>query len=162
MFSKSSSRRGISGDPRQSFVTFRFARLLYGWISRLSNLKTNFIYGHLHSNQTVVVAMTRIKIGLSSDIPLGTAAEISAQDRTFAVANVSGEFFAIDGICSHQGGHLGKGKLKDYVLKCPRHGSEFDVRTGKNLKGPWIPFGKATDLNAYKVSKEGEDLYVEI
>lgn len=105
--------------------------------------------------------MTRFKIGVVSDIPPGNAAEIIVQDRTFAVANVSGEFFAIDGICSHQGGRLGKGKLRDYVLKCPRHGSEFDVRTGKNLKGPWIPFGKATDLRAYKVSKEGEDLFIE-
>lgn len=106
--------------------------------------------------------MTRIKIGLSSKIPPGTVADINVQGKIFAVANVSGEFYAINGVCSHQNGRLGDGKLKDYVVKCPRHGSEFDVRTGKNLKGPWIPFGKATDLKAYKVSKEGEDLYVEI
>ena len=106
--------------------------------------------------------MTRMKIVTSLGIPAGTVAEINVQGKILAVANVLGEFYAIDGVCSHQNGRLGDGKLKDYVVKCPRHGSEFDVRTGKNLKGPWIPFGKATDLKAYKVSKEGEDLYVEI
>lgn len=106
--------------------------------------------------------MTKVKIGPSSKIPPGTVAEKNAQGKILAVANVSGEFYAIDGVCSHQNGRLGDGKLKDYAVKCPRHGSEFDVRTGKNLKGPWIPFGKARDLKAYKVTKEGEDLYVEI
>jgi nitrite reductase (NADH) small subunit len=103
-----------------------------------------------------------VKIGSSSEIPPGTVVEINARGKIFAVANISGEFYAIDGICSHQGGRLGEGKLKDHILKCPRHGSEFDVRTGKNLKRPWIPFGKATDLKAYNVSKVGEDLYVEM
>ena len=47
-------------------------------------------------------------------------------------------------------------------MKCPTHGAEFDVRTGKNLKKPWVPFGKARDLKAYQVSKEGADLYVDV
>jgi nitrite reductase/ring-hydroxylating ferredoxin subunit len=82
-------------------------------------------------------------------MPLGTVSEIDAQGHVLAVANVSGEFYAIDRICSYQGGHLEKGKLKDYVVKCPTHGSEFDVRTGKYLK-------------EYQVSKVGEDLFVEM
>lgn len=106
--------------------------------------------------------MTKIKIALSLEIPPGTVAEVDARGKTLAVANVSGEFYAIDGICSHQSGHLGKGKLKEYVVKCPTHGAEFDVRTGKNLKKPWIPFGKARDLKAYHVSREGEELFVEM
>jgi len=46
--------------------------------------------------------------------------------------------------------------------KCPRHGSEFDVRTVKLLKGPWIPLAKAKDLRAYTVIVEGEGIFIDL
>lgn len=42
-------------------------------------------------------------------------------------------FFALDGVCPHQGGPLGQGSAVEGVLTCPWHGWQFDIRTGCNL-----------------------------
>ena len=49
-----------------------------------------------------------------------------------ALFNVAGEFYALDGVCPHQGGPLGKGQLNQCLLSCPWHGWQFDVRSGQN------------------------------
>ena len=51
------------------------------------------------------------KVAVVADVPLGTGKEIAVSGRLIALFNVDGEFRAIDGICAHQGGPLGKGKL---------------------------------------------------
>ena len=55
-----------------------------------------------------------------------------AADRIIALFNVNGEFFALDGICPHQGGPLGKGRIEGCVVTCPWHGWQFDVTTGQH------------------------------
>lgn len=70
------------------------------------------------------------------DLPNGTAREVVAGGRVVAVFNVDGKFFALDGICPHQGGPLGKGKLDGCILTCPWHGWQFDVRTGQHQVNP--------------------------
>jgi ferredoxin len=44
--------------------------------------------------------------------------------------NVDGEYYAIDGTCTHRGGPLAEGELAGAVLTCPWHLGQFDVRTG--------------------------------
>jgi nitrite reductase/ring-hydroxylating ferredoxin subunit len=56
-----------------------------------------------------------------------------AGDRIVALFHVGAEFFALDGVCPHQGGPLGKGQLCGHTLTCPWHGWQFDVRTGQHL-----------------------------
>jgi nitrite reductase (NADH) small subunit len=53
-------------------------------------------------------------------------------DQTFAVCNVAGAVYALDGICPHSGGPLGEGALHGSTLVCPWHAWEFDCRTGAN------------------------------
>jgi len=53
-------------------------------------------------------------------------------DRIVALFNVEGTLFALDGVCPHQGGPLGKGTLSESIVTCPWHGWQFDVRTGKH------------------------------
>ena len=50
----------------------------------------------------------------------------------FALFNVDGQFFALDGVCPHQGGPLGQGELCGSIVTCPWHGWQFDVEDGKN------------------------------
>jgi nitrite reductase/ring-hydroxylating ferredoxin subunit len=52
------------------------------------------------------------------------------------VANVAGEFYAVDGICSHAYGYLDEGSLAGYTIHCPLHRGSFDVRTGAPLTAP--------------------------
>lgn len=66
------------------------------------------------------------------DFPKGSAGEFVAGDRLVALFNVDGSFYALDGVCPHQGGPLGKGKLAGCIVTCPWHGWQFDVTTGQH------------------------------
>jgi nitrite reductase (NADH) small subunit len=57
---------------------------------------------------------------------------VDVGEQTFAVCNVGGELYALDGICPHSGGPLGEGALHGSTLVCPWHAWEFDCRTGAN------------------------------
>ncbi|TWT75470.1 Naphthalene 1,2-dioxygenase/salicylate 5-hydroxylase system [Posidoniimonas polymericola] len=70
-------------------------------------------------------------LGPAHQLPPGEVIEAVAGDRIVAVANVDGELLALDGICAHQGGPLGKGRLEACTLTCPWHGWQYDVRTGR-------------------------------
>jgi 3-phenylpropionate/trans-cinnamate dioxygenase ferredoxin component len=106
--------------------------------------------------------MTQITVGKVSEIPPGTMKEFTINGKTVAVANIDGAFFAIEGSCSHAGAKLAEGTLAGTIIKCPHHGSEFDVRTGKLVKRPWIPLAKAHDLRSYSMTVECGDLRIEI
>ncbi|MFM8252987.1 MAG: Rieske (2Fe-2S) protein [Planctomycetota bacterium] len=67
-----------------------------------------------------------------ADCPPGSARELVVGDRIVALYRVDDQFYALDGICPHQGGPLGKGRLHDGVVTCPWHGWQFDVRTGQH------------------------------
>lgn len=49
-----------------------------------------------------------------------------------ALFNIEGVFYALDGVCPHQGGPLGKGAVQGHVVTCPWHGWQFDVRDGQH------------------------------
>jgi nitrite reductase/ring-hydroxylating ferredoxin subunit len=68
----------------------------------------------------------------ASELPPGTATEVVAGERVIALFNVAGKFYALDGVCPHQGGPLGDGMLEGCVVTCPWHGWQFDVRSGQH------------------------------
>jgi 3-phenylpropionate/trans-cinnamate dioxygenase ferredoxin component len=78
------------------------------------------------------------------------------------LANVGDEISAISDTCTHMGGKLSEGTLEGAVVRCPRHGSKFDVRTGKNVGPAKIAFIKSTpeDVRSYPVRIEGEEILV--
>ena len=49
---------------------------------------------------------------------------------TIAVFNIEGTYYAIEDVCTHDGGELTGGKLDGVEIECPRHGARFDVRNG--------------------------------
>lgn len=72
-----------------------------------------------------------IVIAKQGDCLPGTSLELVVEDRIVALYNVEGEFFALDGICPHNGGPLGKGALDGCIVTCPWHGWQFDVKNGQ-------------------------------
>ncbi|GAF86617.1 unnamed protein product [marine sediment metagenome] len=96
-----------------------------------------------------------IKVAETSDIPPGRAKVVLVGDRRIALCNVDGQLFAIDDLCTHDGGPLGQGDLQGDVIECPRHGARFNVRTGKVLA---LPAVKA--LTTYPVEVEGSEIRV--
>ena len=73
-----------------------------------------------------------IRIAAADECPPGAALESVAGDRIVALYNVEGTLYALDGICAHQGGPLGKGQLCGTTVTCPWHGWQYDVRTGRH------------------------------
>jgi len=74
--------------------------------------------------------MAEYKLCAVGDLPPGQSGEFVAGDRVVALYNVDGEFYALDGVCPHAGGPLGKGVLTGKRVTCPWHGWQFDVTTG--------------------------------
>lgn len=100
-----------------------------------------------------------VRLISAADCPPGQGRECVAGDRIIAVFNMDGEFQALDGICPHQGGPLGKGCLQGTLVTCPWHGWQFDVCTGqhqtsKSLVHPTFPV-KVCDGDVW-VNLDGE------
>ena len=72
------------------------------------------------------------KVAAIDACPPGRSLEVVIVDRVLALFNVDGRFFALDGVCPHQGGPLGEGDLTGCVVTCPWHGWQFDVTTGQH------------------------------
>ena len=51
-------------------------------------------------------------------------------DVPIAVFNIDGDLYAVEDVCTHDGGDLAGGELHGYEVECPRHGARFDVRNG--------------------------------
>lgn len=76
-----------------------------------------------------------------------------------------GKVYAVSRTCTHVGGPLDEGTLEGYILTCPWHHSQFDVRSGKLLAGPNLEgfVGEPTfDLETYPVRVEGDLIKIDI
>ena len=83
-----------------------------------------------------------IDICRSEELPPGEHKLVEWDDLEIGVFNCNGAFFAIEDRCSHDNGDLVQGTLDQErcVVECPRHGSLFDLRTGKPLTLPaYVP-----------------------
>ena len=76
---------------------------------------------------------TRIPVCPVSQLPPGEMILVEHDGEPIAVVNCEGTYFAIEDRCSHDDGPLVEGDLNqaDCTVECPRHGSIFDLRTGK-------------------------------
>lgn len=95
-----------------------------------------------------------MKACLTSDLPPGKMINVDVLGRTVLVANVDGEYHAMDGICSHGLADLSRGRLDGFLVECPRHFARYDVRSGKVVRGPVDAEGRAIDLRSYPVTVE--------
>lgn len=77
-----------------------------------------------------------IKVAACTELGPGSWRVLDVDGAQVAVVNVDGEFFAIEDVCTHDGGELTGGTLCGYEIECPRHGARFDLRTGAALCAP--------------------------
>ena len=106
--------------------------------------------------------MTKVKVASKEDLKMHPLMGIEIRERRILLARVKDEYFAMDGLCGHANGRLWDGTIEGYIVTCPKHGSQYDVRTGRAVKGPWIPLAKAKDRDTYPVTLDGEDVFIEI
>lgn len=77
--------------------------------------------------------MGDVDVGLLADLPPGTVKIVRQGDLAVGVFNAGGDLYAIEDRCSHDDGPLAEGDFdpERCIVTCPRHGSEFDLRTGR-------------------------------
>jgi nitrite reductase (NADH) small subunit len=97
-----------------------------------------------------------VRVARVAELPPGACGEFVAGDQIVAVFNVGGTLHALDGICPHQGGPLGKGVLSGSTITCPWHGFQFDVTTGQHLASRSLVHPRVP------VKVEGDDVLVEV
>ena len=98
------------------------------------------------------------KVANKDDLKEGDMLKVEANGKQIVLSMVEGKVYAIDEICTHEGGPLDEGEPNGYDLKCPWHYAVFDVRNGKVSDATvW-----ATNLNSYtvKVDETNGDILV--
>jgi nitrite reductase/ring-hydroxylating ferredoxin subunit len=98
-----------------------------------------------------------VKVAKNSEIADQSARLLEVGDKTIALFNLGGHFYAIDDTCPHNGGPLCEGPIEGEEVECPWHGSRFNIKTGK-VTAPPAEEGVAT----YNVRVTGEDIEIEV
>ncbi len=87
-----------------------------------------------------------LEIAPASELPSGERLFVEIEGKPVVIFNLAGSFFSIADVCSHDDGPVGEGRLEGFAITCPRHGAQFDIRTGKVLQMPAV-----VDIPAYPV-----------
>jgi len=107
-----------------------------------------------------------ISVCKTNDIAIGSFRAFKIENLDILIANLEGNFYAVSAICPHMSGYLGKGNIVGTSIKCPVHGAEYDLKTGKITKDlPWImkKMTKETkDLEMYKIEVEAGEIKITI
>jgi 3-phenylpropionate/trans-cinnamate dioxygenase ferredoxin subunit len=108
--------------------------------------------------------MTSLLVQGAADLKPGEMKKFSISGTDILITNLDGAFYAIANTCTHMGGSLANGNLENGVVKCPRHGAEYDVKTGKCVgKLSFLFVKKLTDgVQAYPVEMKDGQVYVQI
>jgi 3-phenylpropionate/trans-cinnamate dioxygenase ferredoxin subunit len=101
--------------------------------------------------------MSFVEIAKTDEIPDGKMKGIKIDDNNILVTNIAGKYYAIGAKCTHAGGDLSKGKMDGNIVICPRHGSKFDVNTGKSVIGP-----AKQSVPIYQVKIQGKNILIDI
>lgn len=96
-----------------------------------------------------------VRIATAAEIRPGQMKRFDIDGHAVLLANVDGRYYAVDDTCTHEDASLASGSLKGKLVKCPLHGSRFNVVSGKVLDDP-----ADRDLQTYLVRVEGNDVLI--
>ena len=107
----------------------------------------------------------RHTVGKVSEIPPSSRKIVQVAGRSIGIFNVNGQFYAVRNSCPHQGGPLCLGptmglvtsdrpgdfkyEREGEILRCPWHGWEFDLATGRSVFDP-----TRTRVRSYQIEVE--------
>lgn len=101
---------------------------------------------------------TWIDAGATDDLEPDDVMALEVGERVYAIYRTSDdEFFASDGLCTHQRAPLCDGLVMDGFIECPKHNGRFDLRTGRVLRPPAM-----VDLRVYPTRVDGGRVFVEV
>jgi 3-phenylpropionate/trans-cinnamate dioxygenase ferredoxin component len=96
-------------------------------------------------------------VARASEIPPGSTKRVVVGGTEVLICNVDGAFYAIEDVCTHDGGELDQGELEGERIMCPRHGAYFDVTTGAALTLPAI-----LPVRTFGIRVVGDEVFVEV
>ena len=105
------------------------------------------------------MSRTLVDICPVDELPPGAKRVVTWEDLEIGVVNCGGAILAIEDRCSHDDGDLMEGDVDEEActVECPRHGSVFDLRTGKPLNLPaYVP------IDTFAVTVEDGVIKVEV
>jgi nitrite reductase (NADH) small subunit len=97
-----------------------------------------------------------VRIASVADCPVASAVERTVEQHVVALVHTADAWYALDGICPHQGGPLGKGVLDGTTLACPWHRWQFDIRSGQHVLRPSLC------QRRYPIKIEGSDVFIDL
>lgn len=101
--------------------------------------------------------MSFVGIASVEELPPGKMKCVSIDGRRLLLANVDGHYYCADDKCTHEDASLCRGSLQGARVKCPLHGSRFDLRTGEALEEP-----ADERLKIYPLRIEGARILVDL
>ena len=96
-------------------------------------------------------------VAKTGDVAPGATKKIDVDGVAVLLCNVDGTLYAVEDVCTHDGGPLDEGELDGCRIMCPRHGALFDVTSGAALTLPAV-----IPLPTYAVRIDGDDVFVDV
>ena len=108
--------------------------------------------------------MKYVKVLLTNELTAGNKMKVLLGTTQILLTNIDNTYYAINNTCPHMGGSLYKGELEGKEIIFPRHGTIFDVTTGKVTQNGNILFFKlkVDNVQCYPVKIEGTDILIGI
>ncbi len=96
-----------------------------------------------------------IKLAKTNELAPGQCKSMEIAGERIALFNVDGKFYALKDVCTHDGGILTGGAVRGHIVECPRHGAQFDIRTGAVVRMPAY-----VGVETYHVQIDGDEIFV--
>ncbi len=109
------------------------------------------------TDDTAQAAEGFVSVAKVSETAPGHISVREVDGKRVALCNVDGQFYAIDDVCTHDGGPLDQGVLEGNRVECPRHGAKFDVTTGRAVVLPAV-----RPVQTYAVVVDGDEVKVRV
>ena len=77
-----------------------------------------------------------VAAGRTGELTDGAKKKITVEGQEIMLARVGSDYYAVGNRCPHMKGDLSAGTLEGTIITCPRHGLQFDIRDGRNIR--WL------------------------
>ncbi len=100
-----------------------------------------------------------IAVAKTAEIPDPGSLLVEVGERLVVLIHAAGHFYALDDVCTHDGGPLSEGPIDPagQTIACPRHGAKFDFRTGAAVTMP-----ATRPTRSHEVMVEGGQIFVRL
>jgi 3-phenylpropionate/trans-cinnamate dioxygenase ferredoxin component len=94
----------------------------------------------------------------SDDVDTEDVIGVDVAGRPLAIyRSPEDDYFATDGLCTHERVKLADGLVMDHIIECPKHNGRFDYRSGAGKGAPICE-----NLRTYDVRVEGGRVMVRL